>query len=185
MWYDARGNVTRVYDTNNRVVWKTSSPIATGGFSSMLQYRAFSLNMMFNYVLGGYSFSNFGRRVSSDGLNIMDDNQSVNQLDRWQKPGDQALSPKPLWGVSTKSVMNSTRYIYSTTHLKLRNVALSYRVPANMVQKIGAKTAHVSLIADNLGVWTPYDQPDRNSYRQAMSGYPMETMFSLGLDVTL
>lgn len=185
LWYDAKGNLTRTYDTNNRVPWKAASPIATGGFSSMLQYKAFSVNILFSYVLGGYSFSNFGRRVSSDGLNIMDENQSINQLDRWQKPGDLALSPKPLWGISTKSVMNSTRYVYSTTHLKLRNMAFNYRLPNEWIQRLGGKTAHVSLIADNLGVWTPFDKKDRNSYRQAMSGYPMETMVSLGLDLAL
>lgn len=185
LWYDAKGNLTRVYDTNNRVPWKSASPKVTGGFSSLLQYKAFSLNAMFSYVLGGYAFSNFGRRVSSDGLNIMDENQSINQLDRWQKPGDLATSPKPLWGVSTKSVMNSTRYVYNMTHLKLRNVALSYRLPNTFINRLGGKSAHLSLIADNLGVWTPFDQPNRNSYRQAMSGYPMETMLSLGLDITL
>lgn len=185
LWYDAKGNLTRVYDTNNRVAWKSSSPKLTGGFSSLLQYKSFSLNIMFSYVLGGYAFSNFGRRVSSDGLNIMDENQSINQLDRWQKPGDLATSPKPLWAVSTKSVMNSTRYVYSTTHLKLRNLAFSYRLPNTFINSLGCRSAHLSLIADNLGVWTPFDQPNRNSYRQAMSGYPMETMLSLGLDITL
>jgi len=47
------------------------------------------------------------------------------------------------------------------------------------------KGVSASILADNLGVWTPYDKKDRNSYKQAMSGYPMETTFSVGLNIKL
>lgn len=63
---------------------------------------------MFNYSIGGYGFTSFGRASNSDGLNIMTENQSIDQLNRWQKSGDLVLNPKPIWGVSTQSVMNST-----------------------------------------------------------------------------
>ncbi len=68
---------------------------------------------MFNYSIGGYGFTSFGRASNSDGLNIMTENQSIDQLNRWQKSGDLVLNPKPIWGVSTQSVMNSTRYLYN------------------------------------------------------------------------
>ena len=125
LWYDSEGNLTRTYNDQNRVPWKSSSPLLTGGISSKFTYKNYSVRALLTYVLGGYAFSTFGRNVMSDGLNIMSENQSVNQLDRWQKPGDVALSPKPIWGTSTRSVMSSTRHIYKTTHMKFKNVALS------------------------------------------------------------
>jgi len=182
LWLDANGNLTRTYSTANRVPYKTSSPDITGGLSNTLSYGNFSMNAILSYVIGGYAFSNFGRRTNSDGLNIMDENQSINQLDRWQKPGDLALSPKPIWGVSTGSVMNSTRYLYNTTYALLRNVSVSYRLDADWLKEAGLKNVRLSLIGDNLGLFTPYDHKDRNSYRQCRSGYPMETSFSVGLD---
>lgn len=122
LWYDSEGNLTRIYNDRNRVPWKSSSPILTGGgLTSKFTYKDFSVRALFSYVMGGYGFSTFGRNVMSDGLNIMSENQSVNQLDRWQKPGDVALSPKPIWGgTSTKSVMSSTRHIYKTTNVKFK-----------------------------------------------------------------
>jgi hypothetical protein len=120
----------------------------------------------------------------SDGLDIMSQNQSVNQLDRWQKPGDVALSPKPIWGTSTKSVMSSTRHIYKTTNVKFKNIALSYVLPERFLNRIGIRTCSINLIGDNLLIWTPYDKKDRNSYKQSMSGYPVETSFSLGVDLS-
>ncbi len=183
LWYDSDGNLTRTYNNQNRVPWKSSSPILTGGLSSNFSYKNFSSRILFSYVLGGHGFSTFGRRVMSDGLNIMSDNQSVNQLDRWQNPGDVAASPKPIWGTSTRSVMNSTRHIFNKTHVKLRNVSLSYSLPNKFLIPYGMNGCSIHLIADNLFVWTPYDKKDRNSYKQSMSGYPIERTFSIGLDL--
>ena len=184
LWYDSEGNLTRTYNEQNRVPWKTSSPLLTGGITSQLTYKDFSVRALFSYVLGGYGFSTFGRNVMSDGLNIMSENQSVNQLDRWQKPGDVAQSPKPIWGTSPRSVMTSTRHIFKTTNVKFKNIALSYTLPENWVQKAGISAAKVHLIGDNLLIWTPYDKKERNSYKQSMSGYPVETSFSLGIDLS-
>lgn len=184
LWLDLNGNLTRVYNNANRVPFKSSSPDLTGGLSTNYSYKRFSAYAIMSYVIGGYSFSNFSRRVSSDGLNIMDENQSVNQLDRWQKPGDMATSPKPIWGVSTGSVMNSTRYLYKTTYALLRNLAISYDFTGDALNNAGIANLRLSLIGDNLGLWTPFDKKNRNSYRQARSGYPMETSFSLALECT-
>jgi TonB-linked SusC/RagA family outer membrane protein len=36
LWYDSEGNLTRTYNDQNRVPWKSSSPLLTGGISSFL-----------------------------------------------------------------------------------------------------------------------------------------------------
>ncbi|MGQ1889739.1 SusC/RagA family TonB-linked outer membrane protein [Thermophagus sp. OGC60D27] len=182
MWYDAEGNITKNYSYDYRVPYKSSSPDLDGALINTLEYKNFEFQVILNYVIGGYGFSSFGRGTSSDGLNIMSENQSVNQLDRWQEPGDLALSPKPIWGVSTSSTMNSTRYLYEKTHLRLQNISLSYNLPKYLLEKVNLNGCRISFIADNLGLWTPYDHSDRNSYRQSMSGYPMETMYSLNVN---
>ena len=186
LWYDADGNITRIYNiAGDRVAYKSSSPLFTGGITNTFTYKNWSIQALATYVIGGYSFSSFGRRVSSDGLNFISENQSVNQLDRWQKPGDLASSPKPVWQLgNNNSTRNSTRYLFNTTYLKLRNIALSYQLDNASVQKFGVKGGSVSMLVDNIGIWTPYDIADRNSYRQSMSGYPMETTVSLSLNLS-
>jgi TonB-linked SusC/RagA family outer membrane protein len=184
LWYDANGNLTRVYSIDNRVPWKSASPDLFGGVRSMMEYKNFSLSTLFSYNIGGYQFSTFGRGINSDGLNIEEDNQSVNQLDRWQQPGDVALNPKPIWGVSTRSVMNSTRFVHKTTFIRLQNIALGYTLPEKTIQKLGIKDCKINLIGNELGFWTPYDKSDRNSFKQSRSGYPVETSFLLAINVT-
>ena len=155
LWYDANGNITRVYNIENRVPWKSSSPILTGGFRTAFRYMDLSFTALFSYVWGGYSFSSFGRNVMSDGLNIMRENQSINQLDRWQKPGDIVTAPKPIWATSTRSVMSSTRHLFKTTNIRFRNLSINYNVPSRYLQNTIVSQLRLSLIGDNLFVWTP------------------------------
>jgi len=183
LWYDAEGNITRVYSTNNRVPGKKSTPFVTGGMTNTLAYKDFSLRVLLNYTIGGYAYSSFGRGNNSDGLNIMSTNQSVDQLDRWQNPGDLALNPKPIWGVSTQSVMGSTRYLYKRTNVRLQNVVLSYQLPSDFIHKAGINSCIVSLVGDNLLVWSPYSSKNHNSYKTSMSGYPLERVVTLSLNV--
>lgn len=184
MWYDANGNLTRIYNAENRVAWKSSSPYMTGGFRTVFTYKDFSLTGLFSYVLGGYSFSSFGRNVMSDGLNIMSENQSINQLDRWQKPGDIATAPKPIWGTSTRSVMSSTRHLFKTTNVRFRNLSLNYNVPRKYFQNTIISQLRLSLIGDNLFVWSPYSKKGMNTYKQSMTGYPLETAVHFGVNLT-
>lgn len=185
LWYDSNGNVTRVYNNlQDRVAHKSSTPDLFGSFINNLRYKNFNLRIHANYTIGGHAFSSYGRNVSSDGLNIMEGNQSINQLDRWQNPGDVASAPKPLWGISTRSVMHSTRYLYSKTHIKLQQISLTYDVYPEVAERWGLSGMNLSLIGHNLGVWTPHENPNRNSYKTNMYGTPMETGVSLSVNVT-
>ena len=183
MWYDKDGNVTKQYSTDNRVPGDNSHSDVTGGMTNTLSYKGFSLRFLLNYQFGGYAFTSFGRSMFSDGLYSSSQNQAVEQLDRWQQAGDVALSPKPIWGVSTSSVMNSTRYLYNKTLIRLQNLVLSYRLPRDLIRPAGISTCTLSLIGNNLFAYSPYASSDHNSYKTCMSGYPAERSFSLAVNV--
>ena len=183
LWYDKDGNVTKVYSADNRVAGDNSHPDVTGGMTNTLSYKGFTLRFLLNYQFGGRAFTSFGRSMFSDGLYSSSQNQAVEQMDRWQKPGDVALSPKPIWGVSTSSVMNSTRYLYNKTMVRLQNVVLSYRFPNDLIRPLGLTQCTASLIANNLFAYSPYASSDHNSYKTCMSGYPLERSFSLSVNV--
>lgn len=183
MWYDKEGNITKQYSADNRVAGDNSHSDVTGGMTNTLSYKGFSLRFLLNYQFGGYAFTSFGRSMFSDGLYSSSQNQAVEQLDRWQKPGDVALSPKPIWGVSTSSVMNSTRYLYNKTLIRLQNVVLSYRFEHDLIKPLGLNQCVVSLIGNNLFAYSPYASSDHNSYKTCMSGYPAERSVSLAVTV--
>ena len=80
--------------------------------------------------------------------------------------------------------MTSTRFLYNTTHLRLQNITLSYNLSNKVLKKLNMKGCQFSFIMDNIAIWTTYDIIDRNSYRQMMRGYPWESVYSLGANVT-
>ena len=183
MWLDKDGNVTKVYSTDNRVAGDNSHSDVTGGMTNTLSYKGFSLRFLLNYQFGGYAFTSFGRAMFSDGLYSSSQNQAIEQMDRWQQPGDVAMNPKPIWGVSTSSVMNSTRYLYHKTLVRLQNVVLTYRLPRDLIRSWGLNQCTLSLIGNNLFAYSPYASSDHNSYKTCMSGYPAERSFSLSVNV--
>lgn len=183
LWYDANGNLTRVYNINNRVLGKSSNAVVNGGLSTTIGYKKILLSALFTYRVGGYEFSTFGRNVNSDGLNIMTQNQSINQIDRWQQPGDVASNPKPIWGTSTSSTMNSTRYLFNATNVRLKNLALSYNYSGKGLERLKVNSTSIALVADELFFWSPFAQKDKNTYKQSFSGYPLRQSLSLSLTV--
>lgn len=184
MWYDKNGNITHTFSSGDRVPYGTPSPELTGGMTNTFTYKGFSLRVMLNYTFGGYAMSSFGSRSNYDGYNIDSQNQSVNQLDRWQNPGDLAINPKPIWKISTQSGMNSTRFLYRKDCIRLHNVSLTYQIPQKLIKRIGMSNASVTFIGDNLYTWTPDQNSKRNSYKTCMSGFPIERKFSLALMMT-
>ena len=187
LWYDANGKITGEHSYDNRVILnKYSNPDLYGGLNNTFRYRDFSLNIMMNFEIGGYAMNSLAFSMERDGTDFLKQNQSVDLLDRWQKPGDIATIPRLEWNNTNNSLMKSTRYLYKRTHLNLRNIAFSYQVPKLLISKIGVQAASISIIGNNLAVWTPYDKKNRNSYKQVLSGgFPVDRTFSLELSLTL
>ena len=184
MWYDANGNITKVYDTiNNRVRGKSSNSTVTGGLVNTLSWRGFTLRFLLNYQFGGYINSTFASIANSDGYSVMEDNQAIEQQYYWQMPGDLARNPKPIAGVSTGSARQSTRFLYKKDMVRLQNIVLTYALPRQIINGWGLSNCTLSLIGDNLLAYSPYASSDRNSYKTLMSGYPLERSFSLSINV--
>lgn len=62
-------------------------------------------------------------------------------------------------------------------------MTLSYDLPQRLVKKIAMKSCRASVIVDNLYLWTPDQDPDRNTYKQYMNGFPVERTFTFSLDM--
>ena len=183
MWYDARGNLTKNYNIANRVVVGTSTPDAFGGMTNRFQFKGVTLSALVIYTVGGKNFSSLERNSESDGSHLAEDNQSVNQLDRWREPGELAKSPKVILNGPALYTMNSTRFLHSKTALRLNNVSMSYMIPQKFTNKIKMRNVNVYAQADNLGFWTPYKTADnRNNYANSFRAYPNPLTVSFGLN---
>jgi TonB-linked SusC/RagA family outer membrane protein len=184
MWYDKDGNLTYNYSTADRVIDKSSTPTVSGGMSNTFELYDFALTFQLNYSIGGYSLCSLGMNGIDDGYGITDENVSINSLDHWSRAGDVSANPR-ISTISSSSGRASTRFLYNKTNIRLQNLALSYNIPLNAVKSAGFSSCKISLIADNLYLWTPDQKHNRNSYKTMMYGYPVQRTISLSLDFTL
>ena len=55
-------------------------------------------------------------------------NLPIYELDRWQKPGDVTDVPRFVLGQAA-GPQNSSRYVHSTDHLRVKNLTLGFTLP--------------------------------------------------------
>lgn len=183
MWYDKVGNVTKTYSLNDRVPDRCSTPFGYGGLINDFRWKNFSLSFQINYVLGGYALASYASNYMKDGYDITSGNQAVEiYYGRWKKPGDLARYPK-VSQKSTNSGRLSTRYLYNKTNFNLTNLTLSYNLPESITSRIHMKSGSISLICDNLYLFTPDEKFGMNSYKTVMNGYPVTRTFTFSLNL--
>ena len=137
----------------NQVVIGDPNPDFTGGFGNEFSYRGFSLDVLFQFVVGNDIYDGAGRFKSANGDYF--DNQHANQLDRWQQPGDVTDVPQARFFLGN-GVVHSSRYLYDGSYLRLRHVALSYQLPRQYIDGIGLQNARIYVTGQNLLTWTKY-----------------------------
>jgi TonB-dependent starch-binding outer membrane protein SusC len=77
-------------------------------------------------------------------------------------------------------IVNSTRYVYDASFIKISNVSLSYVVPA--INKLKGLRTQIFANATNLAYWYKQKSPEgRNGYREYRFGaFPEAQTFSWG-----
>lgn len=182
LWYDKNGNITNVFSSDNRVLMPqySNKPTVYGGFTETFRYKNWSLDMRFNYKIGGWYYHN----LHNDGTNILTENYPVEAMDHWRNPGDIAKSPKWMSGNSRYTNTETTRSLYKMTSVQLSNVSLQYQIPERYVKMAGVKSAAVSLIADNPYFWTLGQKAGKNSYKTIAYSSGLTRGFSAELSIT-
>lgn len=183
MWYDKNGNITRTFSTANRVPYKSKTPLLSGGLVNNLNWKNWTLSFQINYLIGGYALPTYASIYFKDGYDIISANQAVEVYKyRWTTPGVPSKFPK-VSQLSSKSAMNSTRFIYNRTNFDLTNVALTYNIPDKVLTRLRLKSASASMVIDNLYIFTPDQKIGLNSYKTMMYGYPRTRTLTLGVNI--
>ncbi|MNS15967.1 TonB-dependent Receptor Plug Domain protein [compost metagenome] len=162
---------TEVYDLAQRYY---------GGLQNTLSYKGFTLDFFFHFVnkLGKTSilFNAPGTRS----------NQSIEVLDRWQKPGD--ITNVQRFTTTGTAATNYSYYanysdarISNASFIRLKNISLSYQLDKKLAQKVKAENIRMYLQAQNLFTISPYKigDPETMSFN---SMPPLSTM-TAGLQV--
>ncbi|WP_164112583.1 MULTISPECIES: SusC/RagA family TonB-linked outer membrane protein [Sphingobacterium] len=115
----------------------STRPIHNGAFTNMFGYRNFDLSCMFVFYAGSVARQNMPRGVR--GPNALDGRLA----DAWKKPGDEHITSIPNVIDDPNSWYTNTYYrnyldvnVFNSSYAKLREVILTYNVPANSLNRI-------------------------------------------------
>ncbi|RAJ08880.1 TonB-linked SusC/RagA family outer membrane protein [Chitinophaga skermanii] len=151
---------------NDVIYMGTTQPKYTGSISSNVAYKGLSL--MTNFVFSGGNVmrmptNTFYTGVLASRPNFQNANYPVYFLDRWKKPGDEQITNIPAF-VTNESLSYTRRdvdyfirgdvNVVKADYLKLRDVTLSYTLPATAVQFLKLQSLSIYCQASNFLIWT-------------------------------
>lgn len=154
LFYMANGETTNDYaDAEFRNVGNPN-PKYFGGLSNSFTYKGFDLNVFFQFVQDVDLYKMHGIYMSNNAGWV--DNQTKDQLRRWQQPGDITDVPQARFGESNGDRMSS-RYIADGSYIRLKDLTLGYSLPDNLVSKMAMQKLRIYISGLNLITITQYD----------------------------
>lgn len=167
------------------IPYKSADPKIAGGFTNILSYKWFDLGLTFTYSLGGYSFDKTGTLIETDGSKEKSYNLPAYALDRWQSPGD--ITDVPRFALEQGAgPQNSSRYIHSTDHIRLKNLTLGFTLPGQWTQKALIENVRIYFSGTNLLTWAKWKQydPEVPVNGEVFCEAPAMRTFNFGVEIT-
>lgn len=129
-----QGGDVRFVDVNNDHIINSSdmqvignpNPDYTGGISTQLTYKRFSMDVLFTFSKGNDIYNYTRRQIESES-NVY--NQSLAIVDRWRGDGQVTNIPRASYGDPSGNASFSDRWIEDGSYIRLRTLSLSYDVP--------------------------------------------------------
>ncbi|MDP2415430.1 TonB-dependent receptor [Daejeonella sp.] len=133
-------------------------PIHTGGFSNNFTYKAFNLNVFFQWSYGNdiYNANRLILEGNSNGwANI---NQFASYSNRWSptNPTNENYRTRGQGPIG----FHSSRVVEDGSFLRMKTVSLNYNIPAKLIKAAYMSNLSVNVSAQNLITWTNYSGMD-------------------------
>lgn len=157
LYYDLEGNKTNVYSDEFRQIVGDPNPDFTGGLTNTFSYKGIDLSVLLQFVYGNDIYRSAGRFVSNNANSIW--NQTVDQLNRWQKPGDITDVPRAEL-FSNNGSSASSRWVEDGSYLRVKNITLGYTLPENIVERLHLRNVRIFAQAQNWFTFDDYNGHD-------------------------
>ncbi|HEV7379501.1 MAG TPA: SusC/RagA family TonB-linked outer membrane protein, partial [Dyadobacter sp.] len=153
LYYTETNETTNDYNAAGNFVVGNPNPDWIGGLNNTVGYKGVELSFLFQGVFGNQVTNGAGGFMTSS----FDwyDNQTLETLDRWQKPGDITNEPQ-LRLAGGNGTSASSRYVYDASYVRLKNITLSYKLPQAVLQKMKLSSLRIYATGVNLLTFTKY-----------------------------
>ncbi len=191
---DAAGRI--IYDTNSNLPLQTDNnqflgngvPPYTMGLTNSFKYKNFSLDVLVDGKFGSSIFSVMEVYATRLGLlkSTLPGRENGLALSGVTANGDAYSYTVPVANLRSAYYNNLNRYtelfVHDASFVKLRQVIISYRLPAGFLKALGIQSASVSLVGRNLLIL--YKKTDNFDPEQSLTNGAAQGIESVGLPRT-
>jgi TonB-linked SusC/RagA family outer membrane protein len=169
----------RLSSINDFVTIANMDPTYYGGIQNDLRYKNFSLGFFWQFI----------KQVGLTAAVRPGDftNQYSNSLQRWRKPGDVTSVPRatatagnPAYDLNASLLLSDAVY-EDASYLRLKNVMITYSMPAVVLKKFRLQLCRIYLQGQNLLTITGY----RGADPETQIVTPSLTVITSGIQLTL
>ena len=156
-----------------------------GGLTNATSWKGFSLLVRVDYALGHYQIDDI--RPWFMGCVQGTFNTITETKNTWTPDNINAEYPKYYWADQLGKrnyVRRSSMFTYDASYLCLREVALSYNLPQDMVKKVGMTGVQFSVVAGNLGYITKSKLFSPETGGTIGGGYSLPRTFVFATSIT-
>lgn len=196
--YTGNRETTNAYAKADYRMVGTATPKFTGGLSSYLTWKNWSLGANLFFVCGNKIYNQERNTIDADGSYVDYNMMSIDNGLGWVRwdPDDEsthaiATHPRPRQNGNKKSNSVSTRYLEDGSFLRLKNLTLAYNIKNPLFNGF-VKGGRVYFTADNVLTFTKFSGADPeirlegNSWSLAglyNNSYPVPRSFVFGIDL--
>ncbi len=163
-----------------------AAPRIVYGFSPQISYKGWSLEMLFQ----GAGKTNWYYHPSSI-MPFWDTMLPyVQNFDYWTPENTDARFPRLTSAPTVNNSQTSSFWMGDASYLRLKNVTLSYTIPASLTRRLPLQQMRIYVAGQNVLTWTKlmnYDPeigPNNSWIPNGAWGYPNQKAFSVGANIT-
>ncbi|MHA4843341.1 SusC/RagA family TonB-linked outer membrane protein [Flavitalea antarctica] len=156
LYYTQDGKTTNDYNEAGQFVVGDPNAKYFAGLTNTFNYKGIELSILLQGVFDYDVVNGAGGYMSARADWF--DNQTRDQLKRWQKPGDNTTIPEARLNYygDFSSPAVSTQYMEDASYVRVKNVTLAYNLPSQLLSKFKLGSARVYLSGVNLATITNY-----------------------------
>jgi len=177
---EAQRETTSDYNTAARLFLGSPNPDFIGGLTNDISYKNLNLVFLLQGVYGNKIYEAAGGYYANNANWF--DNNTVEQMQRWQKPGDLTDVPQARLG-RCNGCSASSRYISDGSYLRLKTLSLAYNFPEIWNERLKISNAKIYIIAQNLLTFTRYNGWDPEVGTEALSNSFANANLFQGVDL--
>ena len=196
--YTGNRETTNVYANADYRMVGSATPKFTGGMSTNLTWKNWSLGANLHFVYGNKIYNRERNTIDSDGSYIDYNMMSIDNGLGWVRwdPDDEsthaiATHPRPKQNGNKKSNSVSSRYLEDGSFLRLQNITLAYNINKPLFKGF-IQGGRVYFTADNVLTFTKFSGADPEVNLEGTSwslagmfsdNYPVPRSFVFGVDL--